>query len=149
MDIVSFPWRAIKPEDAATTTLEVSILRLVFNYQRELQRLVLKYLDRNVFLMLPDLSEGMKIVYTREIFNAIEANLKSLVATDIQPAMEFTKIWYGGSRDEKLLDYTDVNRWFKTIQLLNNYIISLQRRYLESGAFACGVGADFQLLGIG
>jgi hypothetical protein len=149
MDIIKFPWVPIKEEDARNTYLEVWIIELALAYQKELQRLVLKYLDRNVFLELPDLSKGDRIVLTREIFNAVETNLKNLVATDVQPLMQFTKIWYGGIKDEKYLDYADVNRWFETINLLNKYIISLQKRYIEAGVPRCGKYLDFQTVGIG
>jgi hypothetical protein len=149
MDIVIFDWEPIKKEDAARTKLEISIMRLVFRYQEELRELVLKYLDRNVFLEYYDLSDDIKTIPYKELFNAVEHNLKNLVATNITPEMEFTKIWRGGLLDEKRIDYSDVNRWFKTIQLLNKYIISLQKRYLESGVFYCGVNPDFQVIGIG
>ncbi|MCL2171439.1 MAG: hypothetical protein FWB71_04740, partial [Defluviitaleaceae bacterium] len=72
-----------------------------------------------------------------------------LVAADITPMMEFTKIWRGGLSDIKFLDYTDVNRWFRTLQLLRDYIMTLTRRHFVAGTFRTGSNRYHQMIGIG
>ena len=145
---VSFPWDPIMRKDAHEVYLTLEVIKLVFEYQRRLRRVVLEYLNRNVFLIEPDLSEGTKTIPYQELFNAIETNLRNLVAADMTIGMEFTKIWHGGLRDEKFLDYTDVNRWFETMQLLHRYIMSIQKRYYTANAFYLGMYPSHQAVGI-
>jgi len=147
-------WTPIDSQDARTTPLvhskpdEPQIIDLVFQYQEQLRHLVLVYLDRNVFLEEFDMTGDIRTIPWKELFNAIETNLNHLVATDFVPGMEFTKIWRGGVEDSKFLDYTDVNRWFATIQLLYRFIQSLQVRYYETNAFYLGMNPDHQIIGI-
>jgi len=143
-----FDWTPIPREEAANTALTIQIIELVFEYQDLLRGLVLEHLDRNVFLAEYDITGDIRTIPFKELLNAIETNLNHLVATDFTPGMEFTKIWRGGIADEKFLDYTDVNRWFATIQLLYRYIQSLQVRYYETNAYYLGMNPDHQIAGI-
>ena len=144
-----FLWTPIKAEDAATTCLNLWIINLALEYQKQLRDIVQEYLDRNVYLDEYDMSKGIETIPYRQLLNTIENNLRMLVATDITPDMEPMRFWYGGVRDEKFLDFADVNRWFETMNLLIRFINTMSIRYLETNVFYTGVDPDFQVIGIG
>ena len=144
-----FPWTPILAEDAADTKLDLWIFHLAFEYQEELRLIVLEHLHRNVYLDTFDLSEGITTIPWKELFNTVENNLRMLVATNITPDMEPMRFWYGGVRDERFLDFADVNRWFRTMNLLIRYINTMSTRYLETGVFYVGGQPDHQAIGVG
>jgi len=144
-----FVWTPIKPEDASTTSLELWIIELALEYQRKLKPIVLEYLHRNVFLETYNLNKGMKTIPYKELINVIENNLRMLVGTDVTHEMQAMVYWQGGLRDDKFLDYSDVNRWFETMNHLIWYINFMSPRYLETNVFYSGVNPDHQVIGIG
>ena len=126
------------------------IISRVFEYQQILRQIILKYLYRNTFLDLPDFNTfGIdNSPPFRTLYNMVENNLRLLIATDIVWGIQLTKIWHGWTLDERPLDYTDINRWFQTLQLHLRYIKALQRRYFLTNTFLTGVPSLHQAIGI-
>jgi len=52
------------------------------------------------------------------VINTIERNIDILAAAQPPVAVPATKTWFGGTDDEKWLDYNDVNRWFESLALI-------------------------------
>ena len=146
--LIEFYWIPIRREDAPNTYLTLELIEKVLDYQRRLRVMVLEHLDRNVFLIEPDLSRGIETIPYIELFNAIETNLNHLVATDFVPGMELTKTWQGGLSDDAFLDFRDVNRWFRTIRLLYRRIFDIGKRYPTTNFFYLGMNPDHQAAGI-
>lgn len=145
----NFPWIPITFAQSMQRHSFLDYIRLVFQYQRELRLLILEHLMRNVFLIQPDLSDGEETIPYASLFNAIETNLRNLVATDIPQGMQvFNQIWRGWTMDERPLDYTDVNRWFLTIQLMNSLLLAMQPQNLTTRFFVLGYELPEQTIGI-
>jgi hypothetical protein len=145
----NFPWHPITPEESLRKFSLFEIFQLVFRYQQELRLLVLEHLHRNTFLELADLSEGETIIPPAEMFNMVETNLRNLVAADVPQGLEvFHGIWRGWTADERPPDFTDVNRWFRTIQLMNSLMLAVQPQFLTTNFFVLGAELPHQVQGI-
>lgn len=145
---MEFAWDDILPQDAATTPFDIWIIDLVFEYQEIMREFVLEYLHRNVFLELPPYSIESTHMELLAVIRAIETNLRNLVGTDVTATMEFAKIWHGGTRDFAFFDFRDVNRWFRTIELLHRLLQSLQPQHLVTNFFRLGQEAVLQVIGV-
>jgi hypothetical protein len=142
-----FEWTPIQEEDSGSAFSMKPIIELVFEYQTQLKDFVLQYIGRNVILEQWDLiAEPLPFA---DRIGRIERNLRALVGTDITAGMIKTVDWHGELKDDRRLDFTDVNRWFEIINLMYKLIIILQQRYMVTGTFYTGQNPDFQILGIG
>ena len=138
-------WRRLTSSDF----LEMWMIQRVKAYQEQLRLLVLEYIGRNVVLEDIDVSLGSRTVPFAEYINVIERNLKNLVGTDVPEHMVSTLTWHGELRDDRRLDYNDVNRWFDIMRLLRDLLQTFSNRFMSTGRFHCGVSPDLQMLGIG
>lgn len=139
-----FEWTPVTENDY----MSIEIIQLVWKYQQDMKDLVLRFIGRNVILEEVDTSMSFKTIPSADRINRIERNLMNLVGTDVPEDMVKTTEWHGMLRDNRRIDYTDVNRWFGTLQILYIFILRLQQRYLTTGTFHSGKFPDLQLLGV-
>ena len=104
----------------------------VFQYQVTMRGFVQEHLQRNVTLDLPPYSMQSTHMELLTMFRAIESNLHKLTGGLPIHDMEPTRFWQGGTLDNPRFDYRDVNRWFRTIQLLRQYMLEMQVRITNS-----------------
>ncbi|MDR2166711.1 MAG: hypothetical protein LBE35_02530 [Clostridiales bacterium] len=73
---------------------------------------------RVVVVNFLDLSAGESTIPTVDFINSIEENLRRLAGPILPVGMRRPRVWLGEDRDEGLLDFNDVNRWFVSIGLI-------------------------------
>jgi hypothetical protein len=132
-------WEPISPEDKLTRP----IIEHVFNHQKQVKDMVLAVFRRNVFLEEWDIDKEPS-PYPERI-NRIERNLEMLVGSIILDEPLKTIRWLGELNDIRRLDYTDVNRWFRMMELLYEISDSYKHWVRITGTFYCGDRADFQI----
>ena len=74
-----------------------------------------------VGIALLGLSAGEGTAPTADFINRVERNLDGLAAglgiSDLG-----TKVWLGEDRDERWLDFNDVNRWFESLERIGHIL---------------------------
>ncbi len=126
----------------STDTLKIEYITKLFQMQLLIQEIFLDTLGRNIDLTQIDTSKGEYTIPYPSFINVIERNLDALVANGYRPStMRPTRTWLGETKDlPRLNNLDDVNRWFETLQLLEQLIISISQRTPVTGV--CIVGSD-------
>lgn len=135
-------WIPVTPEDF----LEINILEKVYEHQQYLKELIFENLKQNIILTNIDLSNGIRTIPFPDLINKIEQNLEVLSINYKELGIPGTVEWLGGILDHRLLDYTDVNRWFKIMRLLEEMIIMIPQRIPVTGTFRTGVNRTRQIV---
>ena len=65
-----------------------------------------------------DLSQGIATLPTAGFINEIERRLDASAGSSPPQGWQATKTWLGGNRDDRWLDFNDVNRWFDNLNLI-------------------------------
>jgi hypothetical protein len=141
-------WTPLTPSDY----WKYEYLPLAYQHQVYLQGLLLLYLGTRVTLLPLDLSRGDDTILfgKNNLYesptNVIENNLDILWTTWNAPDRLPTVEWLGLYRDPHLLDYTDVNRWFEQMILLEGLITASPQRMLITGTHRTGNNRTRQVL---
>ena len=84
----------------------------------QLRTLKLNRLGIDTTLIVIATNLGGNTIPNTTFINNIERNLELLAAGTSLEGQIITKTWLGELRDEKRLDFNDVNRWFRTINMI-------------------------------
>ncbi len=112
-----FEWTAITQNQSGEGFSMRPIIELALEYQNQLKDIVRRYLGRNAALEDWDMA-AEPLPYPDRI-NRVERNLAFLIGTFAAPGINKTVVWHGEMKDDRRLDYTDVNRWFETVKQLD------------------------------
>lgn len=118
----------------ANNYLTLGLLGEVWNHQLDLQNLFLLELQRLVVLTTPDTSAQEATIPFCSLINIIERNIDTFAAHGFRhPSMQNTVTWLGGLADTRRLDFTDVNRWFESVELIGDVVEGASQRLMRCG----------------
>jgi len=128
--------------------LTVEVMNFVLDGLAGVKRLLGEVFDVHVSLALCETPVEVGTVPFPKLINALERDLDKLAATGFDGgAMQERMTWYGEFFDRRRLDYTDVNRWLQSIELMNEVIASMAARWVRtSGSTIVSVDINRQLI---
>lgn len=131
----------------ANDFMTTDIIDEVYRVQEELRLKMLELINRIVYITKPNTTAKTLTIPFPELINIIERNIDAFTIGGYMPSdMQPTVNWQGELFDLRRLDYTDVNRWFESIELLTELIESIETRSLITGTFATGNDRTRQLI---
>ena len=107
-----------EPNFSANSFLTSTLVMGLINSFGQLRILKLNRLGINTTLISIPTGTGGNTVPSTTFINNIERNLESLAEGTRVEGQIIAKTWLGGLRDEKRLDFNDVNRWFRAINMI-------------------------------
>lgn len=131
----------------ASDYMSIEIYNKAYAFQLSLQQLFMIALLRTVILAVTDTSEGTETIPFADLINIIERNIDRLVAGGYRPSlMQDTMTWLGERHDLRALDYTDINRWFESMEMIQELIESISSRALITGNYTTGSDKTRQII---
>ena len=143
-----FEWEHITHEQLKERFLDYPTVALLDEYQKQIVPLIIEYLGRVVRLEEIELTAGFGTVPFADFINIIERNTRVIMGADTVTGMRPTVTWRGGFYDMRRLSYTDVNRWFHTLQLLHRVILGMIPTEFETGGWETGAHLEHQMMGV-
>ena len=127
--------------------MTIEIFNTAFAQQENVRDMFFNMLQRIVNIDIPDTSKNIKTIPFPALINIIEQNIDILASEGYRPInMEDTIEWLGELKDERKFDYTDVNRWFESLELLEILIHGTVHRIPITGNFTTGSDRTRQVL---
>jgi hypothetical protein len=131
----------------ASDYLTTDVIDNVYAAQYAIVNKYMRVLNRIVYITRPDTSKGVYTIPFPEFINVIERNIDALTAGGYMPlGMGKTVDWMGELFDLRRLDYTDVNRWFESAEMIDILIDSIADRTPLTGNCTAGGDRTRQLL---
>jgi len=131
----------------AVDFMSPELIGAAYGAQSDLRQLFEGLLSRAVTLAQPDVSAGIFTVPFPDLINIIERNIDALSANGYMPGdMQPTVEWQGELNDLRRLDYTDVNRWFESIELITGLAWAVSYRGLITGNYSTGSDRTRQII---
>jgi hypothetical protein len=123
------------------------IIDAAYDAQNALRGLFADLLSRDIRLTKPNTGAGVFTIPFPDLINVIERNIDALSAGGYRPGdMAPTMNWQGELNDARRLDYTDVNRWFESAELITDLVWAIGARGLITGRFSTGDNRTRQIL---
>lgn len=98
-------------------------------------------------LAFVDTSGGIYTLPVPDYLNLVENNLLTLVqSVSWNTGHQITRIWLGENMDEPTFKFSDVNRWFETLEKLKQSLDFVQKPKRISGTFTSGTRRIRQLI---
>jgi hypothetical protein len=118
----------------ATAFMSIELFGEILASAERLRLLMREHFNRQIVFNSTNISAGIGTVPLPQLINALERNLDLLAqggygAGEMQP----TKTWHGETNDTQRLDYTDVNRWIETVDLIDRVINGIVARMPITG----------------
>jgi hypothetical protein len=121
---------------SANDYLSVEIFEAAYAAQEQMRLLLIRLIQRYVIIVKPDTSLHIKTIPFPALINIIENNIETLTSGGYTPSnMEPTVQWLGERFDIRNLNHTDVNRWFISMEQLEQLLYSIAYRGLITGNF--------------
>ena len=131
----------------ANDCMSPELIDEVYYAQDGLRQLFMDLLSRPVALAQPDTSASVYTIPFPDLINTIERNLDALSANGYKPGnMKPSVSWLGELNDLRRLDYTDVNRWFESVELITDLAWAVSYRGLITGNYSSGSDRTRQTL---
>ena len=125
---------------------EIEDVGRVIAAQRRCADLLRDFMGVDVHLIGVNTNMGTLTVPLVGFISAIEANFRALTQRNQPAAMQPCVTWLGERRDARFFDYTDVNRWFETCELIEDMILGRGQNLRVAGTYCAGSNHTAQMV---